>query len=719
MEKNVAIRTHALPPDVLARRWVWPEALYETSARGFGEQDRQMRVWLHLADRRVLALRLAHLTAPDDRVLAPIVAALAGDVRGVQQGLELPGVGYVHVLYAAPAAPPPAISAHDGRIQGSLRWAPGLDGEVLEALQRLRGTKFYLSVRNYNRLATLPEPVRSHRLQALNRFPALVAPLLLTAHQYPNCFDGQRHAWRHPDPAVEAAMDAGRDLAGALARHYGISRGLVRAAVNAEYWEAGYEQRRSVLRFLDRLPANKRPASAASLQRAMNDLTAYLGLFGEDGTVPQELINAPIHARAFALGWEQTWDTLNQRHAPLYQSFRDAEDFLAAASREIACLTKRRRGPGQRRMALAWITAHGLLGLLRDSARWHAWQARQALPPPTAPQVELPALIGQHEEGGFVARELLSAEALALEGHEMHHCVASYWGACIDGERIFALRAPDGRRATAQFVPRHDPRQAFAAVYRLEQLSGPCNVEVADDLDAFAHRLAALINAPEREAARRAALRFASEIEPPPAPPLPGLDPASRARLPVVMAALDLAPLGPETLLTAFVAGYDYHDGPRLEAEGRARFAPGEALTLAREPDNPHDALAVRILWRGFHLGYVPRPENADIAQRLNAGERLTCRLLTFDANAPSWRRIEFVIEEGPHETQRKLLFALAGLPALGARLRGPDRPHRLFRDRRAGREFPHGPGHGFDRLCRHAIGLSALLAHPRGGRLR
>ncbi|WP_236640424.1 hypothetical protein [Tepidimonas charontis] len=234
----------ALPREVLARHWVWPEELYETTDRGPGVGDRHMRLWLHLADRRVLALRFAALDAPDDRVIAPTVAALAGDLRGERQGLELPDVGYVHVLYAAPVAPPPTMNAATGRSEGPLRWAPGLDGEVLDALQSLRGRRFYLSVRNYNRLAPLPPELRARRLQALRRFPALVAPILLTAHAYPNCADGQRHARRHADPEVEAAIDRGRDLTGALARHYGISRALVRSALNAEFWDISYGMRR-------------------------------------------------------------------------------------------------------------------------------------------------------------------------------------------------------------------------------------------------------------------------------------------------------------------------------------------------------------------------------------------------------------------------------------------------------------------------------------------
>lgn len=654
MERRYAAFNHrTLPLCVLARQWVWPEQLYDAPPRGFGDQDRQMRVWLALADGRVLALRFAQLASPDDRAIAPALAALEGDLRGLRQGLEPPGVGYVHVLYGAPLAPPPRIRARSGRVEGNLVWAPGLEAEVLEVLRSLKGLKFYLSVRNYNRLATLPDEVRLRRLQALLRFPPLVAPILLTAHQYPNCFDGRRHAWRYPNPDVEAVIDQGKDLTGALARHYGISKGLVRSAVNAEYWEAGYEARRAVLRFLDALPANKRPADTAALMRELQLLHDYLRLFGEDDDgLPHAPRLPTTHARAFALGWAETWQHLRSRYAPLYRSFADVGDFVAAARHDAVRLTGRRRGPSLRRLVAAWIQAYGLLGLMRDSVHWHAWRPRQKsmLPPPKASVPVLPALVGEYEEGGFHAWEFLTAAALDEEGFEMRHCVGGYWPDCLDGERIFALRAADGRRATAQFVPTHDSLRPRDAVYRLVQLRGPCNAEVFDDLAAFAKRLETHINAPEREEARRAVLRGSVGTEPedtsPPAPPRPGLDPGSARRLPAVLAVLELTPVGPQALLAAFVAGYDYHDGPRIEAECGALPAPNDALPLVREPDNLHDALAVRIDWQGFQLGYVPRPDNADIARRLDANEPLACRLLRFDPTEPAWRRIEFVIEE-------------------------------------------------------------------------
>jgi len=55
-------------------------------------------------------------------------------------------------------------------------------------------------------------------------------------------------------------------------------------------------------------------------------------------------------------------------------------------------------------------------------------------------------------------------------------------------------------------------------------------------------------------------------------------------------------------LLDHAVAGVHYHDF----AEGRRALREGEAITLVREPQNPHDRFAVRLDVRGLQLGYVP-----------------------------------------------------------------------------------------------------------------
>ena len=50
----------------------------------------------------------------------------------------------------------------------------------------------------------------------------------------------------------------------------------------------------------------------------------------------------------------------------------------------------------------------------------------------------------------------------------------------------------------------------------------------------------------------------------------------------------------------------------------------GDGLLLLREPDNPHDERAVRVLdQREKFLGYVPRASNEPIAALMDAGKRL------------------------------------------------------------------------------------------------
>ena len=50
------------------------------------------------------------------------------------------------------------------------------------------------------------------------------------------------------------------------------------------------------------------------------------------------------------------------------------------------------------------------------------------------------------------------------------------------------------------------------------------------------------------------------------------------------------------------LAGFRYHAAAEVWPELRV----GDALELAREPDNPHDPNAIAVTWRGRKLGYVP-----------------------------------------------------------------------------------------------------------------
>ncbi|MDW8323211.1 MAG: HIRAN domain-containing protein [Burkholderiales bacterium] len=638
---------------VRARLWV--------PGRLFGPQDDDARLWLLLTDGRVLAFRLPGVRLGDDGVLAALAAAVADDPAGRRWAVEHAVFGWAQVLYAAPVLP--ALRAdHAGYLftPEFARFASGLDGEVMRLLLDLEREptppaitrhdgeaphplprRFYASVRNYNRLATLPHELRVRRLQALTRFPALVAPILLTAHAAMNVWDGCRHARRSRDAAVEAAIDAGRDLTGALARHYGISRALVRDALNTRLWPAaGEAARRRCLHLLDALPADRRP-SLAEFERWQPYLANYFRLLGLEAgdatTLPPQ-----VHRGAFHLGWTRTWQTAARRHGDLHVALADCGDFLRAARARSAQRLHRRYGPGMARLAAAWLAQHGLLGLLAASERWHRLRPRPGhwgVPP----GYRLPAILDRVCEDGCTATELLTPAALAREGDEMAHCAAAYWPQSVDGERLFALRLASGERATAQYRPDLRLYPRMDAHYVLVQLRGPHNAAVGPALHAWAKRIETRLNEPLRRSARLQALQAREQLAllrqraPDEAA---WLDARSERQLEQALAWLKEQPLGADTLLCTYIAGYAYHAGPRLEH----RLAPGDTLGLVREPDNPHDRLAVRIDWQGCPLGYVPRNENAEIAARLDAGEALAARIVAVEPSAEPWARVLFAV---------------------------------------------------------------------------
>lgn len=652
-----------LPCTVRARLWV--------AGRTLRPPDDQARLWLHLSDGRVLAFRLPAVPLGEDGVIAPLVAEVTNDLRGNRWALEHPAFGFAQVLYAAPVLPllrrEHAGFVFDAEFQ---QFAAGLDGEVMRLLLSLERdptpaavtrrdgeaphplpARFYASIRNYNRLATLPPELRERRMQALARFPALVAPILLTAHHSPNCFDGKRHAWREKDEAVEAAIDAGKDLIGALARHYGISKGLVRAPVNAAMWPAPDQAyRRSRLELLDALPDNQRPG-LAEFERWQLYLANYFALLGEHDRDHPLPYPPEVHRGAFRLGWSRTWETAARRFGDLHPALADCRDFLRAARERAAVILRRPDGPGVGRLAAAWLACHGLLGLLAASDRWH--RQRPGIAHADRPAgFRLPAILGEVNDNGRAARELTTPQELAEEGEAMHHCVASYWDTCVGGDRIFALRLADGERATAQYHPTLRGDVGDDIRYRLVQLRGPCNEDASAAMEAWARAIEAQLNAPERRNARRVALEARGRLEEAQWQARQALrladvwlDAKSERQLRRVLAWLGQQPPAPEVLLSAPIAGYQYHAEPQLQD----RLAAGQPLTLVREPDNPHDGLAVRLDWQGHKLGYVPRPENVEIARRLDAGERLTANVANIDRQAEPWERVAFVIQAMPN----------------------------------------------------------------------
>lgn len=54
----------------------------------------------------------------------------------------------------------------------------------------------------------------------------------------------------------------------------------------------------------------------------------------------------------------------------------------------------------------------------------------------------------------------------------------------------------------------------------------------------------------------------------------------------------------------------------------------GQPLVLRREPENPHDALAIEVLTaEGVKLGYVPRQRNPPFARLMDAGQPVRATL--------------------------------------------------------------------------------------------
>jgi len=102
-----------------------------------------------------------------------------------------------------------------------------------------------------------------------------------------------------------------------------------------------------------------------------------------------------------------------------------------------------------------------------------------------------------------------------------------------------------------------------------------------------------------------------------------------------------LMPFAREIMLVeAHVAGTSY----RELRETEPTLHPGALLVLRREPDNPHDPLAILVVSEaGACLGYVPRAKNEALARLMDAGKLLFARLET-KAWHGDWLRLEIRI---------------------------------------------------------------------------
>ncbi|HEY8856253.1 MAG TPA: HIRAN domain-containing protein [Rugosibacter sp.] len=84
------------------------------------------------------------------------------------------------------------------------------------------------------------------------------------------------------------------------------------------------------------------------------------------------------------------------------------------------------------------------------------------------------------------------------------------------------------------------------------------------------------------------------------------------------------------------LAGFRYYVGEALWDE----LHEGDALSLVREPDNSHDANAVRVEWQGQKLGYLPRTQNQAVAAAMDKGERVDARIAKLRNERNPWHRL-------------------------------------------------------------------------------
>jgi hypothetical protein len=123
------------------------------------------------------------------------------------------------------------------------------------------------------------------------------------------------------------------------------------------------------------------------------------------------------------------------------------------------------------------------------------------------------------------------------------------------------------------------------------------------------------------------------------------MDPRAAASAAIVLSLLPAAPSAraAEAVIVvqrAALAGLRHYEAPRVWREMRV----GDRLRLVREADNPHDASAIRVEWRGRKLGYLPRQDNAAAARQLDRGAPLEGRVVELRENRNRSLRIEFDI---------------------------------------------------------------------------
>lgn len=89
------------------------------------------------------------------------------------------------------------------------------------------------------------------------------------------------------------------------------------------------------------------------------------------------------------------------------------------------------------------------------------------------------------------------------------------------------------------------------------------------------------------------------------------------------------------------VAGFQHHQSLAF----LARIKSGQALTLRREPKNPHDPRAIAVYSAcGAKLGYLPRRLNEIPSNLMDSGRRVVAEVLEVNRLAPPWEAVEMKV---------------------------------------------------------------------------
>jgi hypothetical protein len=98
-----------------------------------------------------------------------------------------------------------------------------------------------------------------------------------------------------------------------------------------------------------------------------------------------------------------------------------------------------------------------------------------------------------------------------------------------------------------------------------------------------------------------------------------------------------------------FIAGVQHHDGMKKVINN---LEVGDSLDLESEPDNKYDSNAIKIMFEGNMLGYVPRKFSGEIAALLEAGEDLVCVIETLNPSEKPWQQCEVSISKYEEEEE-------------------------------------------------------------------